>query len=249
LTPILFAEADIMTGKMFSLAHIISFVLVVTSLVGAIYFRNLITHVRTAIGVLLAGLAILTTWGGSRAYQTMQFDAQCRDYVVAAYKTDDKEKAKKYLTSALNYLKENGAHRGHSAVFAGGQSDDLGEYYTDLSTVLKEMDEPEITKTVSLSEGDPNNTRTEKVARKTYKERLVELGFISTSGEGHAEMKYPSGLPLAPTNFLYFMWGLVGTFFTVAGGGWTTASIVKSRLDRNKTLCQRCKGSGCEAHA
>jgi hypothetical protein len=246
LTPILFAEADIMTGKMFSLAHIISFVLVVSSLIGALYFRNLITHVRTAIGVLLAGLAILTTWGGSRMYQSMQFDAQCRDYIVAAYKTDDKEKAKKYLTSALTYLKESGAHRGHSAVFAGGQTDDLGEYYADLSLIRAEMDEPATdTKVVSLSDGDPSNTRTEKVARKTYKDRLVELGFVEAS-DYKADMRYPSGMQLAPNNFMYFMWGLVGTFLTISGGGWTTASIVKRRLDRGKQICQNCQGTGCK---
>jgi len=245
----LFADADIMSGKMFSLGHIISFVLLVATVGGAVYFRSLLTHIRTAVTVLLAGVALLATWGGSRAYQSMQFDANVRDYVVAAYKTDDKEKAQKYIKAALTYLKDTGANRGHSAVFAGGQTDDLAEYYSDLSKVLDEMERPADTKVVSLSEGDPDNNKTVNVKVKPYKERLVELGFITTKGDDYAsaDLRHPTGMALAPNNFMYFMWGLVGSFLSVGGGAWTTASVIKRVRDKGQIACQSCNGTGCRA--
>lgn len=206
----------------------------VACLGGAVYYRNAINNIRAAVTTLTAGVLLLTSWGGTRTYQGLQYDAKVRDYVLASYKTEDPTKAKKYLVSALDYLKEAGADKGHSAIFAGGQTDDLSEWTDDLAKVVNSVDERIQVGTSAA------NDETEKPL--PWRKALVSGGFVSKSEEGKVSFNAPSGMQLAPNNYSFFMWGCAAAFLTLVGGVWTTGATIKAKCDEKK--CGTCNGSG-----
>lgn len=245
----LFAEADIMTGKV-SVGQLLAVFAVLAGGAGIYYAYRFITSIKSALTTVVAGVAILAAFLGNTSYEGVKFDAKVKDYMIGAYKTTDKQKAKKYIGNILDYLSATGADRGHAAVLAGGQTDDMQEWSADLRKILNEMEEEDqkaatqptvVVASLTNSPAAAPESDTPKVP--VWKTRLKDMGFVvEQDGKDPSKLivQHPFGASLAPYNFYHVAWGLMGLAVTVFGGGWTGIAVHLRKKYNKQESCQYC---------
>jgi hypothetical protein len=88
--------------------------------------------------LLLVAIGSMCAWGGLRQFKEMEFSSNFNKYYEAARKTNDKERAQKYLARAEQWLVSKNMTEGRTDVFLdGGPESDVQEWYTDTKQAIQ----------------------------------------------------------------------------------------------------------------
>ncbi len=202
-------------------------------MVAAFVFSGWVTQVRAALTMLLISGTALAGWAGHRLHLDRMFTAQVTEYVLAAYKTDDPEKAKKYLTTAQAYLETTGKTDGFTSIAYPTPDEDLGDW----SASIKDASEFEATGI--------------KDDRKPWQRKLLAAGLVNEveiqGGKKRLDLNYPGGVSAAPYNSHVFWLGigsltsLVGSFLwmSLAMGMAKKKAKLAIQLAKENCLCPK----------
>ncbi len=73
--------------------------------------------------------------------KTVQFSANCGDYIELSADANSVVLAEKHLTSAINYLEENNLTSGQAKWFVAYPKNDIGLWYENLKTAQSQLQE------------------------------------------------------------------------------------------------------------
>jgi hypothetical protein len=163
----------------------------------------------SAGAAILTGVG-LTVWNFVAVRQNIvDFNANVRDNIVAAYKADSRDEFKVRLTAALDYLRDTGRDSGNAYCLG---VNDIGKWYMELETVrdavdLPEKDTPPLCKAQSL----------------------LRDGFIKGGGQEFA-INTPPDIQNTPYVWGYVAWALAS--ISLVGCGMALTRFRESEVER-----------------
>jgi hypothetical protein len=203
------------------------------------------TGLRSAIASLLICVVGLGGVGAKRWHDNGQWNAQVRDYLIYACKTNDPQKAKKYVGNAVTFVKEQGMDDGFSSIVFKTPDEDLREWADNLKSVNEVFDD-EDSLAQAMSQG-----------KVPWRDRLMKTDIVKadvdpkkpfTLADVNWDVKHPSGISAAPFNSRYF-WGAIGLAAgMILSAGWTTKAGVKEyrrrKRERNENALANLREAG-----
>jgi hypothetical protein len=156
--------------------------------------------------IVLFFLSFITLflWGGYRVFAYAKFKVECGDYLKAAAKAETVELAEESLKKAVTYMEKNGLTEGYTSVFWKTSNEDVGFWYTNISSRLQELK--------SLTSGATSTEKAEVLAE--LKKTLlfnVSCGCNVIIPGGISV--YPHNIPLAYEALLAFAYCAFVLFF------------------------------------
>lgn len=196
----------------------------------------LATSLTVVAGTLFVG------WAGTRLFNSTVFDSKVGDYIMQAFKTNDRVKANKYLSAALDYLEKSGRNKGYSAIFVGGQADDLEEWVDDLRLAYNDTGHQVAYMMPAADELIVSTVKVEPIQdAQPWKTRLQSLGLVRVEKDGEGKVseaiQCPSGISVAPYNFHFFAWLMASIGLSGLGLTW----MRYARHHKAPCVCDYCK--------
>lgn len=140
-------------------------------------------------------------WAGTRIVQGILFDINVEGHLKRAADANTVELAKKEMDVVVKYLEANHMTEGYTSILYRTPAEDVGFWYSNLSSALGELNSIE-----------PNATRLEKTnVLMKLRETLVDH---QKSG---VTVTMPSGIAVFPYNVFYCLWGIFGAIIAVVG--------------------------------
>ena len=154
---------------------------------------------KIIIGILLCIPFLF--FSGARIYKNINYGIECDGHLKRAADTNTVNLAKQEMNIALKYIESHGMKVGYTSVLYNTPSEDVGFWYQNLSSSLKE-----------LNEVTDNSSQLEKsnILMK-LRETLLD------SGEKGHSITQPTGISIFPNNFAYMIWGWLSTIFMLVG--------------------------------
>lgn len=139
---------------------------------------------------------------GVMIYRGIIFNQQCEGYLKRAADANSIELAEVELRKAIHYCEENGLTSGYTSIFYRTPNEDLGFWFTNLQTSLKELEDL-----------PTNSTSLEK--------SNVLLKLRETLTDQNADgtrVTVPPGISRFPYNVGFTIWGWVSVLVLVISG-------------------------------
>lgn len=92
-------------------------------------------------------------WGHT-IISSIQFDANCGDYLKLAADANDIAIAEKHLTAGITYLENNNLTSGHTKIIVYKPKNDIGMWYENLKTAQVQLQEMQTTEYTELEESN-----------------------------------------------------------------------------------------------
>ncbi len=136
---------------------------------------------------------------GVMIYRGIIFNQQCEGYLKRAADANSIELAEAELRKAIHYCEENGLTSGYTSIFYRTPDEDLGFWFTNLQTSLKELEDL-----------PTNSTSLEK------SNMLLKLRETLTDQTGDGtSVTVPTGISRFPYNAGFTIWGWVSFFIAI----------------------------------
>lgn len=140
-------------------------------------------------------------WSGTRIVQGILFDINVEGHLKRAADANTVELAKKEMDVVVKYLEANHMTEGYTSILYRTPAEDVGFWYTNLSSALGELNSIE-----------PSATQLEKTnVLMKLRETLVD------HQEGGVKVTVPEGITVFPHNILYCLWAVFGAITAVVG--------------------------------
>lgn len=156
--------------------------------------------VNNVIGIIL--LLPFLFWAGFRTIRDINFNRNCGGYLKRAADANSVDLAKTELTRALRYIEAHGMTKGYTSIIYNTPDEDVGFWYTNLKTSLKDLEDL-----------GPNATPLEK------SNTLIKLReTLLDHGNGSEQVTMPSGISVYPNNLGAALICVFGTLLALISG-------------------------------
>ena len=136
--------------------------------------------------------------------KSVQFDANCKDYLKLSADANSVVLAEKHLTTAINYLEENNITSGQARFFVAYPKNDVSLWYDNLKTAQSQLQE-------MIEIGDYAELEQSNMLMKLRETLLDENGIVTTP---MAIAFFPHGTLLLWINStIWILWVVCGIYW------------------------------------